>query len=126
MFTVLLATYNGATWVRDAMMHIQAQTFPHFECLILDNASTDNTQAIVKDFIEFDINKFYYLARTSLVKDEKLFDRFDIVFSEYFKSIEKDCFYPYASIVFEINEPESHYHVPLLISGFGFSTYRGS
>ena len=46
-------------------------------------------EALGKDFIEFDINKFYYLARTSLVKDEKLFDRFDIVFSEYFKSIEK-------------------------------------
>ena len=59
MFTVLLATYNGATWIRDAMMHIQSQTFPHFECLILDNASTDNTQAIVKDFIEFD-NRFQY------------------------------------------------------------------
>ena len=42
-------------------------------------------EALGKDFIEFDINKFYYLARTSLVKDEKLFDRFDIVFSEYFK-----------------------------------------
>tara|TARA_B100000674_G_C37934312_1_gene959522 strand:+ start:965 stop:1324 length:360 start_codon:yes stop_codon:yes gene_type:complete len=46
--------------------------------------------------------------------------------ADYFKSMKKDCFYPYASIVFEINEPESHYHVPLLISGFGFSTYRGS
>ena len=46
--------------------------------------------------------------------------------SDYFKSIEKECFYPYASIVFDINDPDSHYHVPLLISGFGFSTYRGS
>ena len=40
------------------------------------------------DFIEFDINKFYYLARASLVKDERLIDRFDIIFSQYFKGIE--------------------------------------
>tara|TARA_Y100000589_G_scaffold117305_2_gene111147 strand:+ start:1718 stop:2077 length:360 start_codon:yes stop_codon:yes gene_type:complete len=46
--------------------------------------------------------------------------------NDYFKLIEKDCFYPYASVVFDINDSESHYHVPLLISGFGFSTYRGS
>ncbi|MEE2925383.1 MAG: hydroxyisourate hydrolase, partial [bacterium] len=46
--------------------------------------------------------------------------------ADYFKSMNKDCFYPYASIVFNINDPEAHYHVPLLISGFGFSTYRGS
>ena len=59
MFTVLLATYNGEKWIRDALRHIQAQSFSHFECLILDNASTDNTQVIVEDFIEFD-NRFQY------------------------------------------------------------------
>ncbi len=41
------------------------------------------------NIVEFDINKFYHLARTSLIKDEKLIDRFDIVFGEYFKAIEK-------------------------------------
>ena len=41
------------------------------------------------NIVEFDINKFYYLARTSLIKDEKLIDKFDIVFGEYFKAIEK-------------------------------------
>lgn len=29
-------------------------------------------------------------------------------------------------IRFGINDPDSHYHVPLLLSPFGFSTYRGS
>ena len=29
-------------------------------------------------------------------------------------------------IRFGISDPESHYHVPLLLSPFGFSTYRGS
>jgi 5-hydroxyisourate hydrolase len=29
-------------------------------------------------------------------------------------------------IVFEIAQPEAHYHVPLLISPFGYSTYRGT
>ena len=41
------------------------------------------------EFVQYDVNKFYYLARTSLVKDEKLFDKFDFIFGEYFKSIEK-------------------------------------
>jgi len=45
-------------------------------------------ESIKLDFIEFDINKFYYLARASLVKDERLIDRFDIIFSQYFKGIE--------------------------------------
>ena len=45
-------------------------------------------ESIQLDFIEYDVNNFYYIARTSLVKDERLIDRFDLVFSEYFKGIE--------------------------------------
>lgn len=35
-------------------------------------------------------------------------------------------FYPEASIVFEVREPAHHHHVPLLLSPWGYSTYRGS
>jgi len=52
--------------------------------------------------------------------------RITFLTSDYFKMAKRECFYPYASIVFNIQDPKSHYHVPLLISGFGFSTYRGS
>ncbi|MDP5031615.1 MAG: hydroxyisourate hydrolase [Paraglaciecola sp.] len=36
------------------------------------------------------------------------------------------AFYPYVDIHFELVEDGGHYHVPLLISPFGFSSYRGS
>lgn len=35
-------------------------------------------------------------------------------------------FYPYAQIVFRVSDPAQHHHVPLLLSPFGYSTYRGS
>jgi len=35
-------------------------------------------------------------------------------------------FFPEATIVFTVDGPERHYHVPLLLSPFGYSTYRGS
>ena len=37
-----------------------------------------------------------------------------------------DGFYPQATIIFYVEYPEAHYHVPLLLSPFGHSTYRGS
>jgi 5-hydroxyisourate hydrolase len=37
-----------------------------------------------------------------------------------------DGFYPEISITFQVNDITSHYHVPLLLSPFGFTTYRGS
>ena len=35
-------------------------------------------------------------------------------------------FFPEATIVFRIEDGAQHYHVPLLFSPFGYSTYRGS
>lgn len=35
-------------------------------------------------------------------------------------------FFPEVSIVFQVEDPSQHYHVPLLLSPFGYSTYRGS
>lgn len=43
----------------------------------------------------------------------------------YFKQQGKNGFYPYVTIIFEVHELK-HHHVPLLISPFGYSTYRGS
>jgi 5-hydroxyisourate hydrolase len=44
----------------------------------------------------------------------------------YFAAQETASFYPSVSIVFRIREGGQHYHVPLLLSPFGYSTYRGS
>ena len=44
----------------------------------------------------------------------------------YFAGIDVEGFYPEASIVFVIRDEAAHYHVPLLLSAFGYSTYRGS
>jgi 5-hydroxyisourate hydrolase len=38
----------------------------------------------------------------------------------------QDAFYPEAAVAFRVADPAEHYHVPLLLSPFGYSTYRGS
>jgi 5-hydroxyisourate hydrolase len=35
-------------------------------------------------------------------------------------------FFPEAKITFSVRDPDEHYHVPLLLSPFGYSTYRGA
>lgn len=37
-----------------------------------------------------------------------------------------NTFYPEVSVVFRVSDPDQHHHVPLLLSAFGYSTYRGS
>jgi len=45
---------------------------------------------------------------------------------QYFKERATETFYPYAEVIFEIKDPEAHYHIPLLLNPYGYSTYRGS
>jgi len=44
----------------------------------------------------------------------------------YFTSTGQKGFFPSVTIVFDLADPAQHYHVPLLLSPFGYSTYRGS
>lgn len=45
----------------------------------------------------------------------------------YFASVGvEEFFYPWAEIVFCVHAADQHYHVPLLLNPFGYSTYRGS
>lgn len=44
----------------------------------------------------------------------------------YFEQQKLEVFYPWADVVFNITGDGQHYHIPLLLNPFGYSTYRGS
>ncbi len=44
----------------------------------------------------------------------------------YFAASGQEGFYPKVTVTFEITDATAHHHVPLLLSPFAFSTYRGS
>ncbi|HEX2313023.1 MAG TPA: hydroxyisourate hydrolase [Thermomonospora sp.] len=44
----------------------------------------------------------------------------------YFAAQGVETFYPEVSVIFEVADPSEHHHVPLLLSPYGYSTYRGS
>jgi 5-hydroxyisourate hydrolase len=52
--------------------------------------------------------------------------RLTFAIETYFRAEEIEGFYPEVSIVFHVRDANQHYHVPLLLSPFGYSTYRGS
>jgi 5-hydroxyisourate hydrolase len=64
-----------------------------------------------------------------LTDDEKLpagIYRMNFETKVYFEANNENGFYPYVDIVFEIDASGSHYHIPLLLTAYGYSTYRGS
>ena len=64
-----------------------------------------------------------------LLAEGKLAERrYRLVFdtATYFAARNVEAFYPVVIVVFEIQHPNQHHHVPLLLSPFGYSTYRGT
>lgn len=45
---------------------------------------------------------------------------------EYFATLGAAAFYPRVDVVFQLPAGGEHFHVPLLLAPFGYSTYRGS
>jgi 5-hydroxyisourate hydrolase len=52
--------------------------------------------------------------------------RLTFLTAAYFASTGVRGFWPQVPVVFELSEPATHYHIPLLLSPYGYSTYRGS
>ncbi|XP_032367805.1 5-hydroxyisourate hydrolase isoform X2 [Etheostoma spectabile] len=44
----------------------------------------------------------------------------------YWEKMGQNSFYPYVEVVFTITETEQRFHLPLLMSRFSYTTYRGS
>ncbi|MBQ0748367.1 MAG: hydroxyisourate hydrolase [Marinobacter sp.] len=45
---------------------------------------------------------------------------------DWYQSRGLSTFFPEVCLDFQVNDPDAHYHVPLLLNQWGFSTYRGS
>jgi 5-hydroxyisourate hydrolase len=67
--------------------------------------------------------------RTLLASDIELEPgeyRLTFATARYFAADDRPTLYPSIAIVFATEPGETHYHVPLLVAPFGYSTYRGS
>ena len=45
---------------------------------------------------------------------------------DYFKKTGRDTFFPEIPVMFNLDNAAQHYHIPLLLSQYGYSTYRGN
>src|ERR1043165_1045 len=58
-FSVVIPTYNRADFIGDTLETVFAQTYPHYEVIVVDNCSTDGTHAAVDPYIESGRIRFF-------------------------------------------------------------------
>ena len=81
---ILLATYNGEQYLKEQLDSILAQSYNEFRLLISDDASTDDTVRILKEYEEKDtrITVFFQKENSGVIKNfEFLLERVE---NEYY------------------------------------------
>lgn len=60
LISIILPVYNSANFISNILSDIAKQTYSNFECIIIDDGSTDETSFICKKFSDSDKRFFYY------------------------------------------------------------------
>ena len=81
LVSVLLPVYNGQAFVREAIESVLAQDYPVFEFIIVDNASTDSTPAIIGEY-SVDQRIKVYRNEETLPRLENFVRAFDLAAGE--------------------------------------------
>src|SRR5258705_4662408 len=52
--SVIMPAFNAEKFIKDAIISVTRQTYPHWELIVIDDGSTDSTAAIVKEYASLD------------------------------------------------------------------------
>ena len=62
LVTVIIPAYNYARFIPQALSSVVSQTYTHWECLVIDDGSTDNTSMLVEQFVSKD-SRIHYVKQ---------------------------------------------------------------
>lgn len=60
LVSVIIPTYNRAVLITETLESVLKQSYPNWECLVVDDGSTDNTHEVIKGYEEKDHRFFYH------------------------------------------------------------------
>ncbi|MDJ0674899.1 MAG: glycosyltransferase [Calothrix sp. MO_167.B42] len=85
LLSIGMPVYNGANFIREALDSILSQTFENFELIISDNASTDATEKICREYVARDSRIHYYRSEQNLGAAWNFNRVFELSSGKYFK-----------------------------------------
>jgi 5-hydroxyisourate hydrolase len=108
----MISTHILDTHLGKPAANVKVKLFNEHAVLISEAKTNSDGRVSVEDFALSEIKAGKYSISFAV--------------EAYFESLNIETFFPKVVIHFSIKDAQQHYHIPLLISPFAYSTYRGS
>ncbi|MFN7044604.1 MAG: glycosyltransferase family 2 protein [Flavobacterium sp.] len=110
LVSILIPTYNRAHLIIETLDSVLAQTYTNWECIVVDDGSTDNTEAVVMDYVKKDTRFQYHHRPTSKPKGANACRNygFEISNGDYVKWLDSDDMLSKDLIYFQIEKISSN------------------
>ncbi|GAB6124195.1 glycosyltransferase family 2 protein [Dysgonomonas termitidis] len=73
LISVIVPCYNQAQYLSEALQSLIGQTYPHWECIIIDDGSPDNTEDVANEWLRKDQRFIYFRKKNGGVSDTRNF-----------------------------------------------------
>lgn len=91
-FSIIIPTYNRAHMLSKALESVHVQTFTDWECIVVDDGSTDNTRELLQQWIEKD-NRFRYIYQENAERSAARNNGINNAKGEYICFLDSDDYY---------------------------------
>lgn len=68
LISIIIPTFNSAHFINETLDSVLEQTYKNWECIIVDDFSTDSTSAVIREYVEKDKRFSYYIKSKKDIK----------------------------------------------------------
>jgi len=111
LVSIIIPTYNRANLIGETLESVLAQTYTNWECIIVDDGSTDNTDEVVVEYVKKD-SRFQYYHRSKDIKKGASSCRnigFELSLGEYIQYLDADDLIHSCKLEFQLKKMIENY-----------------
>lgn len=118
LVSIVVPLYNKEKWIIPTLNSVALQSYAKWECIIVDDGSTDNSLSLVKDFISATSGDWKIVSQENAGQSRARNAGIDLAKGEYLAFLDGDDLWLPEKLKEQVDFLESHRHADALVSGY--------
>ena len=116
--SIIIPLYNKEEFIERVLFCIEKQTFTNWECIIVNDGSTDGSQEIVKNFIAEKGANWVYVSQINQGQAAARNNGMELAKGRYISFLDADDLWPTDKLAIQFVEMEAHPNASLILSSY--------